>query len=132
VPLRTLGETDLYLARPYNIVRKMVDEAFAGAGMAARVVAEIESASTLTAVIADGLGATILPASMAREVVASCKAWLCRIVEPVIEAPLALCQSDHLPLSEPAQAVKSILLELVVDLAGVFGSTAAPGLAALS
>jgi len=50
----------------------------------------------------------------------------------VIEAPLALCQSDHLPLSEPAQAVKSILLELVVDLAGVFGSTAAPGLAALS
>jgi LysR family nitrogen assimilation transcriptional regulator len=118
VPLRTLGETDLYLARPYNIVRKMVDEAFAGAGMAARVVAEIESASTLTAVIADGLGATILPASMAREVVASCKAWQCRIVEPVIEAPLALCQSDHLPLSEPAQAIKEILLELVAALPG--------------
>ena len=118
VPLRNLGETDLYLARPYNIVRKMVDEAFAGAGMAARVVAEIESASTLTAVIADGLGATILPASMAREVVASCKAWLCRIVEPVIEAPLALCQSDHLPLSEPAQAIKEILLELVAALPG--------------
>ena len=33
--------------------------------MTPRVVAEIESASTLTAVIADGLGATILPASMA-------------------------------------------------------------------
>ena len=43
------------------MVRKMVDEAFAGAGMTPRVVAEIESASTLTAVIADGLGATILP-----------------------------------------------------------------------
>ena len=68
--------------------------------------------------IADGLGATILPASMAREVVASCDAWLCRIVDPVIEAPLALCQSDHLPLSEPAQAVKEILLELVADAAG--------------
>ena len=84
--------------------------------MVPRVVAEIESASTLTAVIADGLGATILPASMAREVVASCGAWQCRIVEPVIEAPLALCQSDHLPLSEPAQAVKEILLELVAAL----------------
>jgi LysR family nitrogen assimilation transcriptional regulator len=82
------------------------------------VVAEIESASTLTAVIADGLGATILPASMAREVVASCDAWLCRIVDPVIEAPLALCQSDHLPLSEPAQAIKEILLELVAALPG--------------
>jgi LysR family nitrogen assimilation transcriptional regulator len=118
VPLSTLGETDLYLARPYNIVRKMVDEAFTAAGMTARVVAEIESASTLTAVIADGLGATILPASMAREVVASCKAWQCRIVDPVIEAPLALCQSDHLPLSEPAQAIREILLELVAVVPG--------------
>ena len=118
VPLRMLGDIDLYLARPYNVVRRMVDEAFAAAGMTPRVVAEIESASTLTAVIADGLGATILPASMAREVVASCKAWLCRIVDPVIEAPLALCQSDHLPLSEPAQAIKEILLELVAALPG--------------
>jgi LysR family nitrogen assimilation transcriptional regulator len=118
VALKALGEFDLYLARPYNIVRKMVDEAFMAAGMVPRVVAEIESASTLTAVIADGLGATILPASMAREVVASCNAWLCRIVDPVIEAPLALCQSDHLPLSEPAQAIKEILMELVAALPG--------------
>ncbi|MES1149492.1 MAG: nitrogen assimilation transcriptional regulator, partial [Bradyrhizobium guangdongense] len=36
----------------------------------------------------------------------------------VIEAPLALCQSDHLPLSEPAQAIKEILLELVAALPG--------------
>ena len=112
------GELDLYLARPYNVVRKMVDEAFAAAGMVPRVVAEIESASTLTAVIAEGLGATILPASMARTVVASCDAWLCRIVEPVIEAPLALCRSAHLPLSEPAQAVREILPELVAALPG--------------
>jgi LysR family nitrogen assimilation transcriptional regulator len=129
VPLRTLVDIDLYLARPYNIVRKMVDEAFTAAGMTARVVAEIESASTLTAVIADGLGATILPASMAREVVGSCNAWQCRIVEPLIEAPLALCQSDHLPLSEPGQAIKDILLELVAALPG---SLLAPDEAQLS
>ena len=85
-------------------------------GMAPRVVAEIESAGTLTAVIADGLGATILPESMAREIARSCDAWLSRIVEPTIEAPLALCQSDHLPLSEPALAIKDILLELVAGL----------------
>lgn len=118
VPLRTLAELDLYLARPYNVVRKMVDEAFAGIGLAPRVVGEIESASTLTAVIAEGLGATILPDSMAREVTSSCNAWRCRIIEPTIEAPLALCQSDHLPLSEPAQAIKAILLELVAELPG--------------
>lgn len=123
VRLADLRDMELFLPRPYNVVRKLVNEAFMGLGLAPRVVAEIESAFTLTAVIADGLGATILPASMAREVVAACGAWQCRIVEPVIEAPLALCQSDHLPLSEPAQAVKDILLELVVDLAGSVGVT---------
>ena len=123
VRLTDLRDMERFLPRPYNIVRKLVNEAFMGLGSAPRVVAEIESAFTLTAVIADGLGATILPASMAREVVAACGAWQCRIVEPVIEAPLALCQSDHLPLSEPAQAVKDILLELVVDLAGSVGVT---------
>ena len=109
---------DLYLPRPYNIVRKMVDDACAGIGIVPRVVAEIESAGTLTSVIAEGLGATILPESMAREVVASSSSWLSRIIEPAVEAPLALCQSDHLPLSEPAQAIKDILLELVADLPG--------------
>lgn len=118
VPLHQLSDTDFYLARPYNVVRRMVDDAFAGAGMAPRVVAEVESEATLTAVIAEGLGATILPESMAREIVASCGARLSRITDPVIEAPLALCQSDHLPLSEPAQAIRAILLELVAELPG--------------
>ncbi|HEV8315304.1 MAG TPA: nitrogen assimilation transcriptional regulator NAC [Burkholderiaceae bacterium] len=118
VPLKALAEMDLYLPRPYNVVRRLVDEAFIAAGMVPRVVAEIESAGTLSAVIADGLGMSILPASMAREVVHAGSAWLSRIVEPVIEAPLALCQSDHLPLSEPAQAVKEILLELVAAMPG--------------
>jgi len=118
MPLSMLGEMDLYLARPYNVVRKMVDEAFAGIGMVPRVVAEIESEGTLAAVIADALGATIVPESMARQIVMSCNAWLCRIVDPVIEAPLALCQSDYLPLSEPAQAIRDILTELVAGLPG--------------
>lgn len=99
-------------------MRRLVDEAFSAIGMAPKVSAEIESAGTLKAIVADGLGATILPASMAREVATSCDAWQCRIVDPVIEAPLALCQSGHQPLSEPAQAIKEILLELVAGLAG--------------
>ncbi len=118
VPLREIGGLELYLPRPYNVVRRLVDEAFAGAGMVPRVVAEIESASTLTKVIAEGLGATILPRSMAREIAASCDAWQARIVEPPIEAPLALCQSDHLPLSEPARAIREVLLEVVAALLG--------------
>ena len=133
-PLRLadLGDIELFLPRPYNVVRRLVNEAFMGLGREPHVVAEIESAFTLTAIISDGLGATILPASMAREMVAACGAWQLQIVDPVIEAPLALCQSDHLPLSEPAQVVKDILLELVVDLASSGVSTPDPALTALS
>ena len=118
IPLRQIVGMDLYLPRPYNVVRKMVDDACAGIGIEPQVVAEIELAGTLISVIAAGLGATILPESMARQVVASSASWLSRIVEPSIEAPLALCRSDHLPLSEPAQAVKDILLELVSGIPG--------------
>lgn len=117
IGLVQLQEVELLLPRPYNVVRKLVDEAFMGIHRVPNVVAEIESASTLVAAIADGLGATILPVSAARVVGAACNARLRRIVDPVIEAPLSLCLSDHLPMSEPAVAVKEILMELVSDLA---------------
>jgi LysR family nitrogen assimilation transcriptional regulator len=130
VTLQAVAEFDLYLPRPYNYVRKLVDEAFSSAGLVPRVVAEIESATTLAAVISDGLGATIVPMSMARELVLQCDAWQSRIDQPAIEAPLALCQSDHLPLSEPAQAVKEILLELVSEITGSLPRKAAAGVVA--
>lgn len=117
IELSKLLDIELLLPRPYNVVRKLVNEAFMGIHRAPMVVAEIESASTLIAAIADGLGATILPVSAARVIGAACNAKLCRIVNPVIEAPLSLCVSDHLPMSDPALAVKEILLELVDDLA---------------
>jgi hypothetical protein len=52
---------------------------------------------------------------------------LCRFVSPAIEVPLALCVSDHQPLSEPAQAVKAIVLELVDDLELEAGQRGAGG-----
>lgn len=117
IALAQLQDVELLLPRPYNVVRKLVDEAFMGTHRVPHVVAEIESASTLVSAISDGLGATILPISAARVIGAACNARMCRIVDPVVEAPLSLCVSDHLPMSEPAIAVREILLELVADLA---------------
>jgi LysR family transcriptional regulator, nitrogen assimilation regulatory protein len=117
VDLAQLESVELLLPRPYNVVRKLVDEAFMGIHRVPHVVAEIESASTLVSAIADGLGATILPVSAARVIGAACNARMCRIVNPVVAAPLSLCVSDHLPMSEPAIAVKEILMELVAELA---------------
>ncbi len=90
---------ELFLPRPYNIVRKLVDESFMRAGVSFRVVAEVESAMTLKAVIADGLGMTILPASMAREVADCRPTWCRRIVNPVIAgAAHALSVGPSAPL----------------------------------
>ena len=116
ITLPQLRDVELLLPRAHNYLRKYVDEAFASLQMSPRVVAEIESAATLAAAVATGVGATVLPVSAARAVAATIQADLCRIVSPSIEVPLALCASDHLPLSEPAQAVKAIVLELVDDL----------------
>lgn len=127
IAVAEMAGIELFLPRPYNIVRKLVDEAFMRAGVSVRVVAEVESAMTLKAVIAAGLGMTILPASMAREVAEGRPAWCRRIVDPVIAAPLTLCQSDHLPLSEPAEVVKAILLELAAGLPADGGWPAGSG-----
>jgi LysR family transcriptional regulator, nitrogen assimilation regulatory protein len=123
VQLAAVGRLELLLLRPHNVVRKLVDEAFMRAQLKPNVVAEIESTSTLVAAVASGLGATILPMSAARLVGKACNARLCRIMDPVIEVPLSLCTSDTLPLSQPALAVKGILLELAAELALDIGAT---------
>ena len=113
IPLSEIYELDLLLPRSYNVVRKLVDAAFMRAQRTPRVVAEIESMSTLSAAVLAGVGSTILPGSTAYALAASGNVSLRRIVHPVIEASLALCLSSHLPLSAPAQAVKMIVLELI-------------------
>jgi LysR family transcriptional regulator, nitrogen assimilation regulatory protein len=113
VALADLREVELLLPRAHNYLRQYVDDAFTSLQLAPRVVAEIESAATLSAAVASGVAATVLPASAARAVAESIQARVFRIVSPVIEVPLALCTSDRLPPSEPAQAVRAIILELV-------------------
>jgi len=113
IPLSEIYDLDLLLPRSYNVVRKLVDAAFMRSQRTPRVVAEIESLATLGAAVLAGVGSTILPGSTAHALAASGHVCMRRIVHPVIEAPLALCLSSHLPLSAPAQAVKMIVLELV-------------------
>lgn len=116
IALTELRDIELLLPRSHNYLRNYVDEAFSSLQMVPRVVAEIESAATLSAAVANDVGATVLPMSAARAVAASIQARVYRIISPAIEVPLALCTSDHLPLSEPAQAVRTIVLELVDNL----------------
>ena len=114
--LADLGQVDLLLPSSSNQLRRYVDRAFAAVRVAPRVVAEMESSGTLAAAIASGVGATILPASVARTVAEGACADLYPLAAPDVEVSLVLCAAEHLLLSEPAQVVKGILLELVDGL----------------
>jgi LysR family transcriptional regulator, nitrogen assimilation regulatory protein len=111
-----LRDVELLLPRAHNPLRQYIDEAFSSVSIKPRVVAEIESAATLSAAVANNIAATVLPLSAAQAVAGSMRARIIRLVSPVVEVPLALCTSDHLPLSEPAQAVRAIILELIGNL----------------
>ncbi len=76
---------------------------------------EIESQTTLNAALAAGLGCTIMPESAARAMLKAADALGWRRSSNRMCTPLSFCMSDHLPLSEPAEAVKTILLSLMAN-----------------
>jgi LysR family nitrogen assimilation transcriptional regulator len=111
--LALLAGCDLLLPRTHNYLRRYIDDAFSSIGTVARVVAEIESATTLASAVASGVGVTVLPESAARTVACTSGGHLFKLTDPCIDIPLALCTSDRLPLSEPARTVREIVLDLV-------------------
>ncbi|WP_220022360.1 nitrogen assimilation transcriptional regulator NAC [Klebsiella variicola] len=115
ISLAEVARYDLFLTRIYNIMRKAADDAFTLAGLSYRVKCEIESLTTLNAALAADLGGTIMPESAARTMLQPANAWMARIVEPNVLTSLSFCMSDHLPLSQPAEAVKGILLSLMAQ-----------------
>ncbi|AVF34018.1 nitrogen assimilation transcriptional regulator NAC [Rahnella sikkimica] len=117
VELCDVAKLNLFMPRSYNVMRRLVDDAMAVRRLTASIIGEIESSATLTAAVASGLGATILPESAARAMTGPAKAWMSCISSPAIQVPLSLCVSETLALSQEAAAVKKILLSLVFEQA---------------
>lgn len=116
IPLRALGGVDLLLPGRMHFLRRLIDDEFARIGIVPRIAAEIESATTLRQAIDAGIGATILPAATAQASVGLHPLTLRRIVEPALHATISLCVTDHLPMSDPAQAVLGVLRRQVDSL----------------
>ncbi|MBN5366450.1 nitrogen assimilation transcriptional regulator NAC [Serratia marcescens] len=112
VELLDVARLNLFLPREGDAVRNQLEEAMALRKLAVNVVGEIESSGALSAAIAGGLGATVLPESVARAMIGPAKAWMARINAPTMSVPLALCMSDQQALSAPALLVKDMLLSI--------------------
>ena len=116
IPLGARGELDLLLPGRTHFLRRVIDSAFAQAQLRPRVRAEIESAATLREAIESGLGATILPWALASTFVGARRPVIRRVVEPSLETTVSLCVSESMPLSDPALAVRDLLVGLVGEL----------------
>ncbi|MGP3230481.1 nitrogen assimilation transcriptional regulator NAC [Serratia bockelmannii] len=110
VELLDVARLNLFLPREGDAVRNQLEEAMALRKLAANVVGEIESSGALSAAIASGLGATVLPESVARAMIGPAKAWMARINAPTMSVPL--CMSGQQALSAPALLVKDLLLSI--------------------
>ncbi|BEO52571.1 LysR family transcriptional regulator [Serratia marcescens] len=112
VELLDVARLNLFLPREGDAVRNQLEEAMALRKLAVNVVGEIESSGALSAAIAGGLGATVLPESVARAMIGPAKAWMARINAPTMSVPLSLCMSGQQSLSAPELLVKDLLLSI--------------------
>jgi LysR family nitrogen assimilation transcriptional regulator len=117
LPVEALAAVPLLLPPSWNFVRKAVEAAFARLHHAPMIVAEVESPSTLRAAVAAGVGCTILPWSVARQVMTPELSLIRRLSNPRIEDTVSLCVSEQMQGSEATQAVQRILLDLARDSA---------------
>jgi LysR family nitrogen assimilation transcriptional regulator len=119
LPVGALNDLPLLLPPPYNFVRRAIDLAFTRGRLSLNVVAEVEIVRTLGRAVSRGVGATIMPRAIAERIVAeTSEPIVSRVVTPRIEETLSLCVSEQSELSEPALAVRSILMELTARLKG--------------
>ncbi|WP_226627872.1 nitrogen assimilation transcriptional regulator NAC [Alloyangia pacifica] len=114
--LRALQDMPLVLPGRDHFLRKLIDQAFARARVEPRIVAEIDSVGALAGAVKSGMGASILPMSVARGTAGLEDAPIRSLTRPVIEANVSLCTPDPMPMSEPALAVKAVLLKVVAEL----------------
>jgi LysR family transcriptional regulator, nitrogen assimilation regulatory protein len=108
-----LAEIDLLLPPRESFLRQAVERVCAQVGARPRIVAEIQSQSTLSSAIAAGIGATVLPDTIAKVLPHSEEFCVRRIDAPAASLQMSLCISDNAALSDAAFAVYKMLLEII-------------------
>jgi LysR family nitrogen assimilation transcriptional regulator len=92
----------------------VVEQAFQHGYEQAHVVAEVESVTLMAQAVQNGLGATVLPLSVARRMMSVANLELRRIA-PAIEIQVSLGTPANQPLSAPGEAVREVLRTVVAD-----------------
>lgn len=114
IDLQTLARLPMILPTEESFLRQMVDRHCRSAGLTPTIVAEVQSRHVLAAALSDGLGAAVLPASVARSMVTGDSVTL-RPLAPAMSMPVSVAIPDSTGLSDAAYAVHELLVGLVRD-----------------
>lgn len=114
ISIRELVDLPLLLPGPMHTIRKVVEQAYEYAFEQARVVGEVESVTLMAQAVRNGLGATVLPLSVARRIM-NVENLELRRIEPTIAVQVSLGTPSNQPLSKPAEAVREVLRTVVAD-----------------
>ncbi|RRQ27315.1 nitrogen assimilation transcriptional regulator [Rhodococcus sp. Eu-32] len=114
VSLLDLLEVPLLLPGRMHTIRKVVGAAFESALAQPKIVAEVESVTLMGQAVRSGLGATVLPLSVARRMM-NVQGLELRRIEPVIEVQVSLGTPANQPLSKPAEAVREVLRTVLAE-----------------
>lgn len=114
VSLLDMIEVPLLLPGPMHTIRKVVESAFETALAQPKIVAEVESVTLMAQAVRSGLGATVLPLSVARRMM-NVQGLELRRIEPSIEVQVSLGTPANQPLSKPAEAVREVLRTVLAD-----------------
>jgi LysR family nitrogen assimilation transcriptional regulator len=114
VTLTDLEQVPLLLPGPTHTIRKVVEAAFESSETQPKVVAEVESVTLMAQAVRSGLGATVIPLSVARRMM-NVQGLELRRIQPSIEVRVSLGVPASQPLSAPAEAVREVLRTVVAD-----------------
>lgn len=114
IDVTALGELPLMLPSPVHTIRKAVTSACEAKGTSPMVVAEVGSVELLGQAVEAGLGATLLPRSVAERMV-QFRPLRLDPVSPRITVSLAMGTLGTMPLSRPAECVRDLLREVVAE-----------------
>ena len=114
VSIKDLVDVPLLLPGRMHTIRKVVEQAYERIHEHARVVGEVESVALMAQAVRNGLGATVLPFSVARRIM-NIGTLEVRRTEPAIEVQVSLGTPANQPFSRPAQAVREVVRTVVAD-----------------
>jgi LysR family nitrogen assimilation transcriptional regulator len=112
VTMADLADVPLLLPGPTHTIRRVVDQAFSQAASAANVVGEVESVPLMARAVRGGLGATVLPRSVARRMIGGSELHQ-RHLTPALEVQVSLGTASGQTLSRAAEAVRELLREVL-------------------